>query len=44
VDGIIKVTYGPERRRGTLMVSTYMVQGGEMVRVSDWREVPILAR
>ena len=42
IDGMVKITYGPERRRGTRSYATYQVQGGNIVRVSDWREVPIL--
>ena len=42
VDGIIKITYGAEDRRGSCNYATYEVQGGSMVRVSDYREVPIL--
>jgi branched-chain amino acid transport system substrate-binding protein len=42
VDGMVKITYGPERRRGTRSYATYQVQGGNIVPVSDWREVPIL--
>ena len=42
VDGITKITFGPEDRRGTRSYAVYEVQGGKMIRVSDWREVPIL--
>ena len=42
VDGIAKITYTPEQRRGSRMVATYQIREGEIVRVSDWREVPIL--
>jgi len=42
VDGMVKITYGPERRRGNRSYATYQVQGGNIVPVSDWREVPIL--
>ena len=42
VDGIMKITYGAEDRRGTRSYATYQVQGGNMVRISEYREVPIL--
>jgi ABC-type branched-subunit amino acid transport system substrate-binding protein len=40
--GMVKITYGPEDRRGCQTFAPYQVQGGKIVRVSDWREVPIL--
>ena len=42
VDGLVKITYGPDDRRGSQTYAVYQVQGGEVVRVSDWREVPVL--
>ncbi len=42
VDGMVTITYGPERRRGSRSFAAYQVQGGKLVRVSDWRDVPIL--
>jgi len=42
IDGMVKITYGPERRRGSQSFASYQVQGGNLVRVSDWRDVPIL--
>jgi ABC-type branched-subunit amino acid transport system substrate-binding protein len=42
VDGMVKITYGLENRRGTRDYATYKVQGGKIVRATDWREVPIL--
>jgi len=42
VDGMAKITYTPEQRRGCGMVAVYQIQGGDIVRVSDWREVPLL--
>jgi len=42
VDGIAKITFGPEDRRGSESYAVYQVQGGKIVRVSDWREAPIL--
>jgi ABC-type branched-subunit amino acid transport system substrate-binding protein len=43
VDGMAKITFGPEDRRGTRDYAVYQVQGGKIVRVTDWQEVPILA-
>jgi ABC-type branched-subunit amino acid transport system substrate-binding protein len=42
VDGMVKITFGPEDRRGSRNFAVYQVQGGKIVRVTDWREVPIL--
>jgi len=42
VDGMVKITYGPEDRRGSQTYAVYQVQGGKIVRLSDWQEVPIL--
>ena len=42
VDGMVKITFGPEDRRGTQSYAVYQVQGGKIVRITDWREVPIL--
>ena len=42
IGGIVKITYGPENRRGTRNYAVYQVQGGKVVRASDWRQVPIL--
>jgi ABC-type branched-subunit amino acid transport system substrate-binding protein len=42
VDGMGKITYGPENRRGDRYWAVYQVQSGKIVRVSDHREVPIL--
>jgi branched-chain amino acid transport system substrate-binding protein len=42
VDGMAKITYTPEQRRGCGMVAVYQIQEGKIVRVSDWREVPVL--
>jgi branched-chain amino acid transport system substrate-binding protein len=40
--GMAKITYGPEDRRGCETFAVYQVQGGKIVRVSDYEEVPIL--
>jgi ABC-type branched-subunit amino acid transport system substrate-binding protein len=42
VDGMTKITFGPEIRRGSRSCALYQVQNGKIVRVSDWHEVPIL--
>jgi hypothetical protein len=42
VAGMAKVTYGPEDRRGVQRFAVYQVQGGNIVRVSDFVEAPIL--
>jgi ABC-type branched-subunit amino acid transport system substrate-binding protein len=42
VDGMVKITFGPDDRRGTRSFAVYQVKGGKVVRVSDWGEVPIL--
>ena len=43
VDGVIKITFGPEDRIGTRDYLVYQAQGGKIVRVSDWRDAPMLA-
>ena len=42
VDGLAKITYGPERRRGSRMIATHQIQGDKIVRLTDWKEAPIL--
>ena len=42
VDGMVKITFGLEDRRGTRDYAVYQVQSGKLVRLTDWREVPIL--
>ena len=42
VDGIVKFTYGPERRRGCRDYAVYQVQGGKIGHVTDYQEVPML--
>jgi ABC-type branched-subunit amino acid transport system substrate-binding protein len=42
LDGMARITFGPEDRRGITNVAVYQVQGGKTVRVSDWKEAPIL--
>jgi ABC-type branched-subunit amino acid transport system substrate-binding protein len=44
VDGMAKFTYGPERRSGCRDYALYQVQGGNIVRITDYREVPVLGR
>ena len=42
VDGMVKFTFGPEDRRGSRDFALYQVQGGKIVRITDYREAPIL--
>ncbi len=42
IEGLAKITYGPEDRRGCQRFAPYQVKGGKIVRVSDFVEVPIL--
>lgn len=42
VDEMAKFTYGPKDRRGTRDFALYQVQGGKIVRVTDYLEAPIL--
>ena len=39
---MVKITYGPEDRRGVQRFAPYQVQGGKIVRVGDFVEAPIL--
>jgi hypothetical protein len=41
LDGMVRITFGPEDRRGITKVAVYQVQGGNPVRMSDWKEAPI---
>ncbi len=42
IDGIAKITYGPDDRRGSQSYAVYVVKGENLVRVTDWRDVPVL--
>jgi ABC-type branched-subunit amino acid transport system substrate-binding protein len=42
VDGMTKIQWGPEDRRGASNYAVYEVQGGKIVRISDYLETPIL--
>jgi len=42
IDGVATITYTPEQRRGSRRAAVYQVQEGSIVRVSQWRETPIL--
>jgi len=42
VDGLVTITYGPDRRRGSRNAACYEYQNGEIVRLTDWEEMPIL--
>jgi len=43
-EGIAKFTFGPERRRGDIALAVYQIQGGKIVRVSDYSDAEILVR
>jgi branched-chain amino acid transport system substrate-binding protein len=40
VYGLASITYKPDDHRGVTKMAVYEVRGGEIVRVSDWREAP----
>jgi ABC-type branched-subunit amino acid transport system substrate-binding protein len=40
VYGLASVTYKADDQRGVTKLAVYEVRGGELVRASDWREVP----
>jgi ABC-type branched-subunit amino acid transport system substrate-binding protein len=40
VYGLGSITYKPDDHRGIAKMAVYQVRGGEIVRVSDWREAP----
>jgi hypothetical protein len=43
VDGLVNITYNPpDDHRGYDKIAVYQVQGGQIVRVSDWRVAPML--
>jgi branched-chain amino acid transport system substrate-binding protein len=42
VYGLSKISYTPEDHRGSDAVAIYELRGGKIVRVSDWREAPML--
>jgi hypothetical protein len=44
VDGMVKFTFGPEDRRGDISLAVNQIQGGKIVRVSDYRDAHILVR
>jgi hypothetical protein len=44
VDGMVKFTFGPEDRRGCTSYAVYQIQGGKIVRVTDYRDAHILVR
>jgi len=41
VYGLASITYKPGDHRGATKMAVYEVRGGEIVRVSDWREAPV---
>ncbi len=42
VYGLATVTYTPDDHRGVTKVAIYQVKEGKIVRVTDWREAPVL--
>jgi len=42
IGGMVKITYGTDDRRGCQTFAPYQVKGGNIVRVGDFVEVPIL--
>jgi len=42
VYGIWKVSYTPEDHRGTSAAAVYEIRDGKIIRVSDWRDMPML--
>jgi branched-chain amino acid transport system substrate-binding protein len=42
VYGLATVTYKPDDHRGVTKVAIYQVKEGKIVRISDWREAPVL--
>jgi len=43
MDGLVTITYTPEDHRGSDKIAIYQVQGGKIVRATDWRAAPSLA-
>ncbi len=44
VEGMVKFTFGSEDRRGCTSLAVYEMQGGKIVRVTDYQDVHILVR
>jgi len=42
VYGIWKVSYTPEDHRGTSAAAVYEIRDGKIIRVSDWKDMPML--
>jgi len=42
VQGLVNITYTPDDHRGSSKVAIYQVKGGEIVRITDWRDAPML--
>jgi len=42
VHGIARISYPPGQRRGSCVAAVYQIIDGKVVRVSEWRETPIL--
>ena len=43
IDGLVTITYTAEDHRGSDKVAIYQIQGGKIVRATDWRAAPSLA-
>ena len=42
VHGIARISYPPGQRRGSRVAAVYQIIDGKVVRVSEWRETPVL--
>lgn len=42
VYGLCRITYTPEDHRGNTKLAVYEVRDGKLVRMTDWREAPML--
>jgi len=43
-EGLAKFTFGPENRRGDISLAVNEIEGGTIVRISDYRDAKILVR
>jgi hypothetical protein len=42
VDGLCTINYTPDDHRGSNKLAVYQIRGGEIVRITDWRDAPML--
>jgi len=43
VGGLVTITYNPpDDHRGSNKLAVYQIRGGEIVRITDWRDAPML--